>query len=183
MATEDFRRIFERKMAERQQFVEQFYGQVAGYDVPVDFSRKSGPLGRMRKVIATEEQKVENGGPGQPGERVLRPGGLYALNLIDQGDLALLRASSDLRVLGKKPSRFSQRTQLPPRAHLRAARAALLTGGHRHPRSPSRSPGSTQPAPIMPHPTHHPERLVSGRATSPACRDGPRPTPAAGRAR
>ncbi|WP_375766562.1 type II secretion system secretin GspD [Archangium gephyra] len=71
----DFRRIFERKMAERQQFVEQFYGQVAGYDVPVDFSRKSGPLGRMRKVIATEEQKVENGGPGQPGERVLRPGG------------------------------------------------------------------------------------------------------------
>ncbi|MFY0530045.1 hypothetical protein ACN28I_45050 [Archangium gephyra] len=71
----DFRRIFERKMAERQQFVEQFYGQVAGYDVPVDFSRKSGPLGRMRRVIATEEQKLENGGPGQPGERVLRPGG------------------------------------------------------------------------------------------------------------
>lgn len=71
----DFRRIFERKMAERQQFVEQFYGQVAGYDVPVDFSRKSGPLGRMRRVLATEEQKLENGGPGQPGERVLRPGG------------------------------------------------------------------------------------------------------------
>jgi general secretion pathway protein D len=69
----DFRRIFERKMAERQQFVEQFYGQVAGYDVPVDFTRKSGPLGRMRRVLATEEQKVENGGPGQPGERVLRP--------------------------------------------------------------------------------------------------------------
>jgi general secretion pathway protein D len=71
----DFRRIFERKMAERQQFVEQFYGQVAGYDVPVDFSRKSGPLGRMRRVVHTEEQKVENGGPGQPGERVVRPAG------------------------------------------------------------------------------------------------------------
>ncbi|HYO52898.1 type II secretion system secretin GspD [Archangium sp.] len=71
----DFRRIFERKMAERQQFVEQFYGQVAGYDVPVDFSRKSGPLGRMRQVMHTEEQKVENGGPGQPGERVVRPAG------------------------------------------------------------------------------------------------------------
>ncbi|OJT16214.1 type II secretion system protein GspD [Archangium sp. Cb G35] len=69
----DFRRIFERKMAERQQFVEQFYGQVAGYDVPVDFSRKSGPLSRMRRVLATEEQKAENGGPGQPGERILRP--------------------------------------------------------------------------------------------------------------
>ncbi|HEX8539798.1 MAG TPA: type II secretion system secretin GspD, partial [Cystobacter sp.] len=69
----DFRRIFERKMAERQQFVEQFYGQVAGYDVPVDFTRKSGPLGRMRRTVLTEEQKVENGGPGMPGERVLRP--------------------------------------------------------------------------------------------------------------
>ncbi len=48
----DFRRIFERKMKERQQFVEQFYGQVAGYEVPMDFSRKTGPLGRMRQVRA-----------------------------------------------------------------------------------------------------------------------------------
>jgi general secretion pathway protein D len=71
----DFRRIFERKMAERQQFVEQFYGQVAGYDVPVDFTRKSGPLGRMRQGVLNEEQKLENGGPGQAGERVVRPGG------------------------------------------------------------------------------------------------------------
>ncbi|WNG35267.1 type II secretion system protein GspD [Archangium violaceum] len=69
----DFRRIFERKMAERQQFVEQFYGQVPGYDVPVDFTRKSGPLSRMRRVVQSEELKVENGGPGIPGERVLRP--------------------------------------------------------------------------------------------------------------
>ncbi|EPX58585.1 general secretion pathway protein D [Cystobacter fuscus DSM 2262] len=69
----DFRRIFERKMAERQQFVEQFYGQVAGYDVPVDFTRKSGPLGRMRRTVLTEEQKAENGGPGMAGERILRP--------------------------------------------------------------------------------------------------------------
>lgn len=69
----DFRRIFQRKMNERQQFVEQFYGQVAGYDVPVDFSRKSGPLGRMRRVVLTEAQRAENGGPGLSGERVLRP--------------------------------------------------------------------------------------------------------------
>jgi general secretion pathway protein D len=71
----DFRRIFERKMKERQQFVEQFYGQVAGYDVPVDFTRKTGPLGRMRQVVRTEETKLENGGPGVQGERVFRPEG------------------------------------------------------------------------------------------------------------
>ncbi|QRO00501.1 type II secretion system secretin GspD [Archangium violaceum] len=74
----DFRRIFERKMAERQQFVEQFYGQVAGYDVPVDFTRKAGPLSRMRQVLYTEQSKVENGGPGLPGERVIRPEGSQA---------------------------------------------------------------------------------------------------------
>ncbi|WP_257458668.1 type II secretion system secretin GspD [Archangium lipolyticum] len=74
----DFRRIFERKMAERQQFVEQFYGQVAGYDVPVDFTRKAGPLSRMRQVLYKEQSKVENGGPGLPGERVIRPEGAQA---------------------------------------------------------------------------------------------------------
>ncbi|MBN8231438.1 type II secretion system secretin GspD [Corallococcus macrosporus] len=72
---EDFRRIFERKMKERQQFVEQFYGQVPGYDVAVDFSRKPGPLSRMNQSVIKEEQRVENGGSGTPNERVIRPAG------------------------------------------------------------------------------------------------------------
>lgn len=71
----DFRRIFERKMKERQEFVEQFYGQVAGYDVPVDFSRKPGPLARMNQVLLREQQRAENGGPGAPGERIIKPQG------------------------------------------------------------------------------------------------------------
>lgn len=75
---EDFRRIFERKMKERQQFVEQFYGQVPGYDVAVDFSRKPGPLSRMNQSVLKEEQRVENGGNGTPNERVIRPGGAQA---------------------------------------------------------------------------------------------------------
>ncbi|RKH51646.1 type II secretion system secretin GspD, partial [Corallococcus aberystwythensis] len=65
---EDFRRIFERKMKERQQFVEQFYGQVPGYDVAVDFSRKPGPLSRMNQSVIKEEQRVENGGSGTSNE-------------------------------------------------------------------------------------------------------------------
>ncbi len=71
----DFRRIFERKMAERQKFVEEFYGQVPGYDVPIDFNRKPGPLAKMNQLVMREELKVENGGPGLPGEQVFRPGG------------------------------------------------------------------------------------------------------------
>ncbi len=70
----DFRAIFERKMKERQQFVEQFYGQVPGYDVAVDFSRKPGPLSRMNQSVLREQQKAENGGPGVRGERIYRPG-------------------------------------------------------------------------------------------------------------
>ncbi len=37
----DFRRIFERKMNERQQFVEQFYGAATGYDVAIDFNAQA----------------------------------------------------------------------------------------------------------------------------------------------
>ncbi|MDQ3267004.1 MAG: type II secretion system secretin GspD [Myxococcota bacterium] len=71
----DFRAIFERKMQERQQFVEQFYGQVPGYDMAVDFSRKAGPLARIHQTALREEAKLENGGPGAPGEQLIGPGG------------------------------------------------------------------------------------------------------------
>ncbi len=70
----DFRRIFERKMKERQQFVEQFYGAVTGYDVAIDFSRKPGPIARMTQVLNKESERFENGGPGTAGEKLILPG-------------------------------------------------------------------------------------------------------------
>jgi general secretion pathway protein D len=69
----DFRRIFERKMRERQEFVEQFYGRQPGYKVPIDYARKAGPLAKMFKTIETEAQKLENGGPGTVNERLFAP--------------------------------------------------------------------------------------------------------------
>jgi general secretion pathway protein D len=69
----DFRRIFERKMRERQEFVEQFYGASTTYDVAIDFQRKAGPMARMSQIINKEMNKLENGGPGTPGERVIAP--------------------------------------------------------------------------------------------------------------
>jgi general secretion pathway protein D len=71
----DFRRIFERKLQERQQFVEEFYGQIPGYDVAIDFSRKAGPIAKLGQKVQHEEMRLENGGPGLPGERILRPRG------------------------------------------------------------------------------------------------------------
>jgi general secretion pathway protein D len=69
----DFRRIFERKLAERQQFVEQFYGDMPGYEVAVDYDRKGGPFAKINDVIIHEEQRVENGGPGLGGEKLIKP--------------------------------------------------------------------------------------------------------------
>ena len=69
----DFRRIFERKLAERQQFVEQFYGDVPGYEVSVDYDRKGGPFAKVNEAVLHEEQRVENGGPGFGGEKVIKP--------------------------------------------------------------------------------------------------------------
>ena len=71
----DFRRIFERKMKERQSFVEQFYGTTASYDVAIDFTRKSGPLARMSQTLAKESNRLENGGRGDGTERMIAPAG------------------------------------------------------------------------------------------------------------
>jgi general secretion pathway protein D len=69
----DFRRIFERKMAERQKFVEDFYGELPRYDVAVDFDRKAGPLGKMNQA-SIQSQKAETG-LTNPGDQVIRPAG------------------------------------------------------------------------------------------------------------
>jgi general secretion pathway protein D len=69
----DFRRIFELKMAERQRFVEEFYGEIPRYDVAVDFSRKAGPLEKINQA-SIQAQKAE-AGAGNPGDQVFRPAG------------------------------------------------------------------------------------------------------------
>jgi len=70
----DFRRIFERKMAERQRFVEEFYGEVPRYDVAVDFTRKAGPLLKMNQ--ATIQAQKQESGVGAPGDQIIRPAGV-----------------------------------------------------------------------------------------------------------
>ncbi len=61
-------------MEERREFVEEFYGDSVQYRVPVDYTRKTGPLGRMTVDMRAEQSKVENGGNGQgTGERTFRP--------------------------------------------------------------------------------------------------------------
>ncbi|WP_242339629.1 type II secretion system secretin GspD [Anaeromyxobacter sp. SG66] len=69
----DYRRIYERKRKEQQDFIEQFYGRQPSYQVAVDFTRKAGPYSKIRAGVSEESLKLENGGTGAPGERLIAP--------------------------------------------------------------------------------------------------------------
>lgn len=69
----DFRRIFERKMAERAEFVKRFTGEDASADTVVDYTRKPGPLARVRRALDVEMSRAENGGLGAADEKVIAP--------------------------------------------------------------------------------------------------------------
>ncbi|WP_242346934.1 type II secretion system secretin GspD [Anaeromyxobacter terrae] len=69
----DYRRIYERKRKEQQDFIEQFYGRQPSYQVAVDFTRKAGPYSKIRAGVTEESLKLENGGTGAPGERLIAP--------------------------------------------------------------------------------------------------------------
>jgi general secretion pathway protein D len=71
----DYRRIYEKKRKEQQDFIEQFYGRAPAYVVPIDFNRKAGPFSRLHAGVIDETSKLENGGRGSAGERIVVPGG------------------------------------------------------------------------------------------------------------
>jgi general secretion pathway protein D len=69
----DYRRIFERKLAERAEFVKRFYGEDKKYQAAIDYERKPGMLTRLRRSVQKEFSRAENGGPGATDERVIAP--------------------------------------------------------------------------------------------------------------
>lgn len=69
---DDFRQIFERKMEERREFVELFYGRTEEYRAKIDWNRKVGPLATYQARMRKELMKAENEGPGLPGQTVIR---------------------------------------------------------------------------------------------------------------
>lgn len=61
---QDFQRIFERKLAEHEEFSAEYYGERASYRAHIDYSRKSGPLAKLGARVAMEYDKIEYGGEG-----------------------------------------------------------------------------------------------------------------------
>ena len=82
----DYRRIFERKMAERAEFVKRFYGDETSYQATINYDRKLGPSARLHKGIEDEFNKVENGGPGVNNEKVIGPQQHYQPGQMDRID-------------------------------------------------------------------------------------------------
>lgn len=70
---EDFANIYERKIQERRDFVEAFFGSSAQYNPYIDYRKKTGPVARLIDDVETEMSKIENGGPGLPGEVAITP--------------------------------------------------------------------------------------------------------------
>src|SRR5204863_5325757 len=54
----DYRRIFERKLAERAEFVKRFYGEDKRYPATVDYARKPGILPRLRRSVPGDVSRV-----------------------------------------------------------------------------------------------------------------------------
>jgi general secretion pathway protein D len=69
--TDDVRRIFERKMKERDEFVKRFF-DAGDAGRSVDYEHKLGPLSKLRAGVAEELSKVENGGDGGDKETAVR---------------------------------------------------------------------------------------------------------------
>lgn len=70
---EDFRKIYERKMKERRDFVEAYFSDARVYNPYIDYDKKTGPVGELNRVIEYEMQKIENGGKGH-GELLINSG-------------------------------------------------------------------------------------------------------------
>lgn len=69
----DFRKIFERKMKERRDFVEAYFSDSRVYNPYIDYDKKTGPLGELLRAVGYEMAKIENGGKGH-GEQLIVPG-------------------------------------------------------------------------------------------------------------
>lgn len=83
---DDFQRIYERKMQESDEFAAQYYGYRKEYRAHIDYTKKTGPLGRLVNTVRRERERYENGGGGDGSEMLVRPRGDKDRDDDDDGD-------------------------------------------------------------------------------------------------
>jgi len=55
----DFRKIFKRKMAERKEFVDRFFGDAKEIKIAIDYTRKIGPLGDVHRTLDAQRKEKQ----------------------------------------------------------------------------------------------------------------------------
>lgn len=70
---DDFRKIYDLKMKERQAFIDAYFTDARRYDPYIDYNRKSGPLAKLVQAMDLEMKRIENGGPGLEGDVLVGP--------------------------------------------------------------------------------------------------------------
>jgi general secretion pathway protein D len=71
---DDFRKVYNIKMKERQAFIDAYFTDARRYDPYIDYDRKSGPLAKLIRAMDQEMKRIENGGPGLESEILIGPG-------------------------------------------------------------------------------------------------------------
>lgn len=71
---DDYRKIVDRKLKEREEFANLYYGgKIQNYNKSIDYDKKAGPLSSMILSVEKEMKKSENGGPGDGNETIISP--------------------------------------------------------------------------------------------------------------
>lgn len=66
---DDYKKIVERKLKEREEFAKMYYGgKIKNYNKYIDYDKKAGPVSSLLLQVENEMGKVENGGPGDGSE-------------------------------------------------------------------------------------------------------------------
>jgi general secretion pathway protein D len=99
---EDFRAIFERKMAERKEFIERFYGEGPEYKAFIDFRKRHGPLADIHITLTKELSKIENGGKGTGKEIVITPLSTTGKSALDNVDKPAAPATKEAAPAAKE---------------------------------------------------------------------------------
>lgn len=71
---EDYRKIVDKKLKEREEFAAMYFGgKIKTYNPYIDYDKKSGPVSSMLLAIDAEMNRPENGGPGDGTETIIKP--------------------------------------------------------------------------------------------------------------
>lgn len=83
---EDFQKIYDLKMKERQAFIDAYFTDARRYDPYIDYSKKTGPLGKLVQAMDYEMKRIENGGPGVDGEQLISAPGNFGNRPVGDGN-------------------------------------------------------------------------------------------------